>query len=127
MGSGIGGKHVGGALAIVGAALLLHSGVLGNRGAQPLRYDHTRQWAYVKVPHRPATALERRLGDVAALVARHPVQVRCEDFSDGTPLEPGESFSSTGGSPRISRGSGRMSARGCSSSSVRRAERTPAS
>jgi hypothetical protein len=89
MGSGLRGTHVGGALAIVGAALLLKSGILGNRGAQPLRYDHTRQWTYVQAPHRASTALERRLGDVAALVAARPVQVRCEDFSDGTPLEPG--------------------------------------
>jgi hypothetical protein len=89
MGSGLQRKHIGGALAVVGAALLLHSGVLGNRGAQPLRYDHTRQWTYVRSPHRDATELERRLGDVAALLAGRPVQVRCEDFSDGTPLEPG--------------------------------------
>jgi len=89
MGSRVRGTHVGGALAVVGAAVLLHSGILGNRGAQPLRVDHTKRWSYVRVPHRPATELERRLGDVAGLVARRPVQVRCEDFSDGTPLEPG--------------------------------------
>jgi hypothetical protein len=89
MGSGLRWKHVGGGLAVVGAALLLHSGVLGNSGAQPLRYDHTKQWSYVRISHRPATALERRLGDVAALVARRPVQVRCEDFSEGTPVELG--------------------------------------
>jgi hypothetical protein len=82
-------KHVGGALAVVGAAVLMYSGVLGNRGAQPLRYDHTKQWSYVRSPHSAATALERRLGDVAGLVAARPVQVRCEDFSDGTRLEPG--------------------------------------
>ena len=89
MGSGLRGRRVGGALAIVGAALLLHSGVLGNRGAQPLRYDHTKRWAFVKSPQRSATELERRLGDIVSLVARRPVQARCEDFSDGKPVEPG--------------------------------------
>jgi hypothetical protein len=89
MGLGLQGRHVGGALAVVGAVLLLHSGVLGSRGSQPLRYDHTKQWSFVRTPHRAPTELERRLGEVAALVARRPVQVRCEDFSDGTPLEPG--------------------------------------
>jgi hypothetical protein len=42
-----------------------------------------------RAPHRPATELERRLGEVAGVVARRPVQVRCEDFSMGTSIEPG--------------------------------------
>ena len=88
MGSRVQLKHVGGAVVILGAVLLMRSGVLGNGGPQPLRVDHTKRWSYVRTPHRPATALERRLGDVATLVARRPVQVRCEDFSDGKTLEP---------------------------------------
>jgi hypothetical protein len=30
-------------------------------------------WSYVKVPHRAANVLERRLGEVASLVAGRPV------------------------------------------------------
>ena len=51
--------------------------------AAALKHDHTKQWSYVKVPHRAANVLERRLGEVASLVAGRPAQVRCEDFSDG--------------------------------------------
>jgi hypothetical protein len=58
-------------------------------GAQPLRHDHTQEWSYVKVPHSDPTPLERRLGEVASLVAERPVQVRCEEFSTGTVAEPG--------------------------------------
>jgi hypothetical protein len=45
--------------------------------------------SYVKVPHRAANVLEPRLGEVASLVAGRPVQVRCEDFSNGEIVEPG--------------------------------------
>jgi hypothetical protein len=80
-------KHIGGAAVIVGALTLSH--MLPSRGAQPLRHDHTRTWSYIKRPHRAATSFESRLGEVASLVAGRPVEVRCEDFSDGTPNEPG--------------------------------------
>jgi hypothetical protein len=57
--------------------------------AAALKHDHTKRLSYVKVPHRAANVLERRLGEVASLVAGRPVQVRCEDFSDGEIVEPG--------------------------------------
>jgi len=63
--------------------------LMPSHGAQPLRHGHTREWDYVKAPHRDATALERRLGDISSFVAGRSVQVRCEDFSIGTPVEPG--------------------------------------
>ena len=88
MGSEVTWKHLVGLGAILAAFALVHYG-RGGTTAQPLRYDHTRSWAYEKVPHRPATALERRLADAASFVAGRPVDVRCEDFSDGTPVEPG--------------------------------------
>jgi hypothetical protein len=77
----------GGALA---AALFVgfHFMVPGPNAAA-LKHDHTKTWSYVKVPHREANVLERRLGEVASLVAGRPVQVRCEDFSNGEIVEPG--------------------------------------
>jgi hypothetical protein len=79
--------QIGGVLVIVAAALYLNG--IGNHGPRPLHADHTKTWAYQRVPHRPPTAFERRLADVASFVARRPVEVRCEDVSDGTPFEPG--------------------------------------
>jgi hypothetical protein len=64
-----------------------------------LKHDHTNQWTYVKVPHRAANVLERRLGEVASLVAGRPVQVRCEDFSDGEIVEPGGVVQFNGSKP----------------------------
>lgn len=87
MGSGTRLKHIAGALVI--AAALIPLSRVGNHGPQPLRVDHTKAWSYVKTPHRSATVLERRLGEVASFVARRPVQVRCEDFSEGNVVEPG--------------------------------------
>jgi hypothetical protein len=36
--------------------------------AAALKHDHTKKWGYVKVPHRAANVLERRLGEVPSLV-----------------------------------------------------------
>jgi hypothetical protein len=81
-------KQIAGGLAI--AVVLLAAHVLPTHGgAQPLRHDHTRDWEYLKVPHRDPTPLESRLGEIAGLVAGRPVQVRCEEFSTGTIEEPG--------------------------------------
>src|SRR4051794_1729582 len=87
MGSRFSFQHIGIAVVILLAAIATQ--VLPGRGAGPLQSDHTRTWRYVRVPHRAATPLERRLGDIASFVAERPVQVRCEDFSDGTLVEPG--------------------------------------
>jgi hypothetical protein len=87
VGSTISFRHVGGALLILVAIAGIR--LMPSHGAQPLRHDHTLEWSYVKVPHRPATAFERRLGDISSFVAGRSVQVRCEDFSIGTPVEPG--------------------------------------
>src|SRR6476646_8570027 len=87
MASGLRLKQI--AVALVIAAAFIPLSRVGNHGPQPLRVDHTKSWAYVKTPHRSATALERRLGEVASFVARRPVQVRCEDFSEGKVVEPG--------------------------------------
>jgi hypothetical protein len=89
-------KHVGGA-AILAALALQH--ILPSRGAQPLRHDHTRTWSYIKRPHRAATVFEARLGEVASLVAGRPVEVRCEDFSDGSLEEPGGVVEFDGNTP----------------------------
>jgi len=35
--------------------------------AAALKHHHTKKWSYVKVPHRAANLLERRLGEVASL------------------------------------------------------------
>jgi len=87
----------GGALA---AALFVgfHFMVPGPNAAG-LKRDHTKQWSYVKVPHRAANVLERRLGEVASLVSGRPVQVRCEDFSDGEIVEPGGVVQFNGATP----------------------------
>jgi len=87
----------GGALA---AALFvgIHFMVPGPNVAS-LKHDHAKQWSYVKVPHRAANVLERRLGEVASLVAGRPVQVRCEDFSDGEIVEPGGVVQFNGAKP----------------------------
>jgi hypothetical protein len=87
----------GGALA---AALFVgfHFMVPGPNAAA-LKHDHTKKWSYVKVPHRAANVLERRLGEVASLVAGRPVQVRCEDFSDGEIVEPGGVVQFNGSKP----------------------------
>ena len=78
---------LGGAVAI-GAVVFLQQhgpGLQSHRVA----LDPQRGWDKAKVPDRAPTVLERRLGEVAALAAGRSVQVRCEDFSDGTPVEPG--------------------------------------
>jgi hypothetical protein len=36
--------------------------------AAALKHDHTKQWSSIKVPHRAANVLERRLREVASLV-----------------------------------------------------------
>jgi hypothetical protein len=78
---------LGGAVAI-GAVFLLQQHVPG-LGSDRISLNPQREWDRAKVPHGSPTALERRLGEVAALAAGRSVQVRCEDFSDGTPVEPG--------------------------------------
>jgi hypothetical protein len=78
---------LGGAVAI-GAIFLLQQHVPG-LGSDRVSLDPQREWDKAKVPHKAATPLERRLGEVATLAAGRSVQVRCEDFSDGTPVEPG--------------------------------------
>jgi hypothetical protein len=88
MGSEVTWKHLLGLVAILAAVAFVHYGGEATT-AQPLHHDHTKTWRYEKVPHRAPTALERRLGDAASFVARRPVEVRCEDFSDGTLVEPG--------------------------------------
>ncbi len=87
MGSSVQWKHLGAGVVILLAVVALRT--LPSEGGQPLRHDHTKEWGYVKVAHRPASELERRLGEIASVVARRPVQVRCEDFSAGKALEPG--------------------------------------
>jgi hypothetical protein len=57
--------------------------------AQPFQVDHTKAWGYERVPHSGPTNLERLLGDAASFLAARPVQVRCEDVSDGELVEPG--------------------------------------
>jgi hypothetical protein len=86
MGPDVTAKHLLGGAAILAALVFVHYGN-SRSGAQPLHYDHTKTWRYAKVPHRDATNLERRLADVASLVAHRPVQVRCEGFPLGTPVE----------------------------------------
>ena len=71
-------------------ALVVLHGIPGQtRAPAALRHDHTKEWSYVRNPHSPASSDERFFGDVASLVAGRPVEVRCEDFSMGTPEEPG--------------------------------------
>jgi hypothetical protein len=91
-------KFVIGGLVGVAVVLGLHA-LLPTSGAQPLRADHTKTWKYVKAPHREATDLEQRLGEVGSLIAARPVQVRCEDFSEGTPVEPGGVVQFNGAEP----------------------------
>jgi hypothetical protein len=66
----------------------------GGDGVNGVQADRRREreWSYVKVPHSQPTLLERRLGDVASMVAQRPVQVRCEELSIGTREEPGGSL-----------------------------------
>ena len=80
-------KQIAGGLAI--AVVIVGSHLMPTGRNHPLRHDHEREWSYLKVPHSEPTPLERRLGDVASMVAQRPVQVRCEEFSIGTPDEPG--------------------------------------
>jgi hypothetical protein len=80
-------KHVAGGIVVIAALFAQH--LMPTRGPQPLRHDHTLDWSYIKVPHTDATPFERRLGEIASLVAGRPVQVRCEDVSLGTPEEVG--------------------------------------
>lgn len=80
-------QQVGGALVIVALAVGLNR--VGSHGPQPLRVDHTKAWSYVRTPHKTPSSLERRLGEIASFVAKRPVQVRCEDFSQGKLVEPG--------------------------------------
>jgi hypothetical protein len=90
-------KQVAGGLAI--AVVLLGARLMPSRQDQALRHDYKRDWSYVKVPHGDATPFEGRLGEIASLVARRPVQVRCEDFPIGTPEEPGGVVQFNGHSP----------------------------
>jgi hypothetical protein len=69
------------------------------RAPLSLHHDHTREWAYVREPHTRASGDERFLADVASLVARRPVEVRCEDFSIGSPEEPGGVVQFNGSQP----------------------------
>jgi hypothetical protein len=64
---------------------------------ETLRRQET--WTYARVPHTLATSLERRLGDAASSIAGRPVQVRCQDVSDGTAIEPGGVVEFNGGRP----------------------------
>jgi hypothetical protein len=80
-------KHVAGGVAVIAA--LFAQQLMPTHGPQPLRHDHTLGWSYIKAPHTDPTRFERRLGDIASLVAQRPVQVRCEDFSNGKRNEPG--------------------------------------
>jgi hypothetical protein len=80
------------ALGLAIAVLIVGSHLVPTGRSQPLRHDHEREWSYVKVPHSQPTLLERRLGDVASMVAQRPVQVRCEELSIGTREEPGGSL-----------------------------------
>jgi hypothetical protein len=90
-------KQVAGGLAI--ALLILGFRLMPSRGDQALRHDHRRDWSYVRVPHTDATPFERRLGEIASLVAKRPVQVRCEDFPIGASEEPGGVVQFSGHSP----------------------------
>ena len=90
-------KQIAGGLAI--AVLIAGFRLMPAHGNQPLRHDHTRDWSYAKVPHRDPTAFERRLGEIASFVAERPVQVRCEDYSIGTPDEPGGVVQFNAGTP----------------------------
>jgi hypothetical protein len=90
-------KQIAGGMAI--AVAIAGFRLMRSRGNQPLRHDHKRDWSYVKVPHTDATPFEGRLGEIAGLVAERPVQVRCEDFSIGTPAEPGGVVQFNGQSP----------------------------
>jgi hypothetical protein len=90
-------KQIAGGLAI--AVVIVGSHLMPTGGSQPLRHDHAREWSYLKVPHSEPTTLERRLGEIASLVAERPVQVRCEEFSTGTPEEPGGVVQFSGGTP----------------------------
>lgn len=85
---------------IILASLAVLHGIPGQaRAPEALHHDHTKSWAYVRDPHRAATADERFFGDVASLVAGRPVEVRCEDFSMGTPNEPGGVVQFNGSTP----------------------------
>jgi hypothetical protein len=87
------GKHVLGAVAVgIAAALLV---VVGRTEA--LRQGEA--WSYARVPHTVPTELERRLGDAASSIARRTVQVRCQDISHGTSVEPGGVVEFNGGRP----------------------------
>lgn len=88
----------GGAIVLASLAVL-HSIPGQARAPEALHHDHTKSWAYVRDPHREPTADERFFGDVASLVAGRPVEVRCEDFSMGTPDEPGGVVQFNGSSP----------------------------
>jgi hypothetical protein len=90
-------KQIAGGLAI--AVVIAGFRLMPAHARQPLRHDHKQEWSYVKVPHRDPTALETRLGEIAGLVAERPVQVRCEDFSIGTPDEPGGVVQFNGNTP----------------------------
>ena len=90
---------LGGTVAI-GAVFLLQQHVPG-LGSDWISLDPQREWDKAKVPHGAPTALERRLGEVAALAAGRSVQVRCEDFSDGTPVEPGGVVQFRGNEPAV--------------------------
>jgi hypothetical protein len=78
---------LGGALALA-AVFALVRGIPG-LGADHVPLDPERAWQEAKVPDRAATPFERRLGEIASVVAGRSVQVRCEDFSNGNPVEPG--------------------------------------
>ena len=90
-------RQIAGGLVI--AVLIVGFRLMPSHGDQQLRHDHKRDWSYLKVPHTEATPLEARLGEIAGLVARRPVQVRCEDFSIGSAAEPGGVVQFNGHSP----------------------------
>ena len=90
-------KQIAGGLVV--AVVLVGAHFMPTGRSQPLRRDHTLSWDYQRVPHTDATPLERRLGEVASLVAGRSVQVRCEDFPEGDGQEPGGVVLLHGGEP----------------------------
>jgi hypothetical protein len=78
---------LGGALALAAVFTLVRG--VPSLGSDHVPLDPARAWQEAKVPHRAATPFERRLGEIASVVAVRSVQVRCEDFSDGKLVEPG--------------------------------------
>ena len=90
-------KHLAGGL-VVAVALAVPK-LMPAHANQSLHHDHRQSWSYIKAPHDDPTALERRLGELSSLVAGRSVQVRCEDFSDGSLQEPGGVVQFSGSTP----------------------------